>query len=273
MDWAGGLVNWQARSPLLSCIGFFLWGHMKSLVYASPDDSYEVLAARITIVAGEFREMPGVFANVRHSLSRWFFDLIDLEAQMSKHAPLMRKHLDAFLRGRIIGQLKCGRTQLEVSEELGIGQSVISRRWQQFQDDVTAKRNSRSTASEPSRQLSSAAGTTVSRQTMLRRLGHIGLYARRSVRFVPLTATHCRQRLTWSGVHALWTPQQWPCVMFSDGFRFSLQSDSRQTLIWRALGTCYHKENTIELNVTVVQYGSNGEEILLVPELICMFRV
>ncbi|GFU63355.1 transposable element Tcb1 transposase [Trichonephila clavipes] len=46
-----------------------------------------------------------------------------------------RKHLDDFLRGRIIGRQKCGRTQLEVSEELGITQSVISRLWQRFQDD------------------------------------------------------------------------------------------------------------------------------------------
>ncbi|GFT02895.1 transposable element Tcb1 transposase [Trichonephila clavipes] len=33
-----------------------------------------------------------------------------------------RKHLDDFLRDIIIGQLECGRTQLEVSEELGIAQ-------------------------------------------------------------------------------------------------------------------------------------------------------
>ncbi|GFW15725.1 uncharacterized protein TNCV_3582231 [Trichonephila clavipes] len=46
-----------------------------------------------------------------------------------------RKHLDDFLRGRIIGRLECGRTQLEVSEEFGIAQSVISRVWQRFQDD------------------------------------------------------------------------------------------------------------------------------------------
>ncbi|GFW48219.1 transposable element Tcb1 transposase [Trichonephila clavipes] len=44
---------------------------------------------------------------------------------------------------------------------------------------VTAKRNRRSTASDMSRQLSSATGTTVSRQTVYRRSGHIGLYARR----------------------------------------------------------------------------------------------
>ncbi|GFV52116.1 uncharacterized protein TNCV_1093331 [Trichonephila clavipes] len=88
-----------------------------------------------------------------------------------------KKHLDNFLCGRIIGRLECGRTQLEVSEKLGITQSVISRLWQQFQDygnvsrcyspyrpritmlnedrylAVTAKRNRRSTASDLSRQL------------------------------------------------------------------------------------------------------------------------
>ncbi|GFS75947.1 transposable element Tcb1 transposase [Trichonephila clavipes] len=114
--------------------------------------------------------------------------------------------------------------------------------------------NRRSIASDLSRQLSSATGTTVSRQIEYRRLGHIGLYARRPVRCVPLTATHCRLRLTWSREHALWTPPQWSCVMFSDEFRFSLQSDSRRTLIWRAPGTRYHQENTIERH----RYGGAG---------------
>ncbi|GFX25279.1 transposable element Tc1 transposase [Trichonephila clavipes] len=181
-----------------------------------------------------------------------------------------REHLHDFLCGRIIGRLECGRTQLEVSEELGVTQSVISRLWQRIQGDgnvsrcystahprvttpnekryfaVTAKINKRSRASDLSRQLSSATGTTVSRQTMYRCLGHIDLYARKPVRCVPLTAIHCRLRLTWSGEHALWTPQQWCYVMFSDESRFSLQSDSRRTLIWRAPGTRYHQENTIE---------------------------
>ncbi|KFM66312.1 Transposable element Tcb1 transposase, partial [Stegodyphus mimosarum] len=162
-----------------------------------------------------------------------------------------RTHLDDFLHGRIIGRLECERTQLEVSDELGTAQSVISRSWQRFQDDgnvsrrystgrprvttpnedrylpVTAKRNRRSTASDLSRQLSSATGTTISRQTLCRRLGQIGLYARRPVRCVPLAATHCRLRLACSREHALWTLQQWACVMFYDESGFSLQSDSR----------------------------------------------
>ncbi|GFT78416.1 transposable element Tc3 transposase [Trichonephila clavipes] len=45
------------------------------------------------------------------------------------------KHLCDFLRGRIIGRLECGGTQLEVSDELGIDQSVISRLWRRFQND------------------------------------------------------------------------------------------------------------------------------------------
>ncbi|GFX97480.1 transposable element Tcb2 transposase [Trichonephila clavipes] len=102
--------------------------------------------------------------------------------------------------------------------------------------------------------LSSATGTTVSWQTVYRRLRHIGLYARRPVRCVPLSATHCHLRLTWSREHALWTPQQWSCVMFSDKFRFSLHSDSRRTLIWRAPGTSYHQENAIERH----RYGGAG---------------
>ncbi|GFY20990.1 HTH_Tnp_Tc3_2 domain-containing protein [Trichonephila clavipes] len=165
------------------------------------------------------------------------------ECQFSRQGTIMVELLDDW---------NVESTQREVSEELGIAHNVISRLWQRFQDDgnvsmcystgrprvttpnedryltVTSKRNRRSEASDLSLQLSSATGMTVSRQTMYRRLGHIGLYARRPVRCVPLTATHSRVRLTWSREHALWTPQQWSCVMFSDESRFSLQSDSHR---------------------------------------------
>ncbi|KFM64076.1 hypothetical protein X975_00391, partial [Stegodyphus mimosarum] len=138
-----------------------------------------------------------------------------------------RTHLDDFLCGRMIGRLECRLSQLDISDKLGIVQSVMSRLWQPFQDDgnvsrrystgrprvtmrnedrylaVTPKRNRRSTASDLSRQLSTATGTTISRQTVYRRLRQIGLYARRPVRCVPLTATHCRLRLAWSREYAL----------------------------------------------------------------------
>ncbi|GFW05739.1 transposable element Tcb1 transposase [Trichonephila clavipes] len=110
-----------------------------------------------------------------------------------------RKHL-MILRNRIIGRLECGRTQLEVSEKLESPRVSSPGFWQRFQDDgnvsrcystglpelqrrmrtgiylakLPPKRNRRSTASDLSRQLTSATGPTVSRQTVYRRLEHIG---------------------------------------------------------------------------------------------------
>ncbi|GFV08033.1 uncharacterized protein TNCV_1046621 [Trichonephila clavipes] len=51
-----------------------------------------------------------------------------------------RKHLDDFLRGRILERMECERTHLEVSQQLGIAQSVTSKLWQRFQDDGNVSR-------------------------------------------------------------------------------------------------------------------------------------
>ncbi|GFU76597.1 transposable element Tcb1 transposase [Trichonephila clavipes] len=161
-----------------------------------------------------------------------------------------RKHLDDFLHGRIIGRLECGSTQLEVSEELGIAQSVISRLWQRFQDNALfSYRYDRFQAD---------------RVQTLR--GHWSIswsLCCTLVYCVPLTATHCHLRLTWSREHALWILQQWSCVMFSDVSRFSLHSDSRRTLIWRAQLPITTKRTPLNNTVMVVQDGSFGEELIL----------
>ncbi|GFW84912.1 transposable element Tcb1 transposase [Trichonephila clavipes] len=53
--------------------------------------------------------------------------------QCNKHiVKAQRKHLNDFLSGRGVGRVEYGRTQLEVSEELGLTPSVISRLWQRF---------------------------------------------------------------------------------------------------------------------------------------------
>ncbi|GFX19988.1 HTH_Tnp_Tc3_2 domain-containing protein [Trichonephila clavipes] len=134
--------------------------------------------------------------------------------------------------------------------------------------------NRRGTASDLPRRLSSATGTTASRQTMYRRLGHIGLHARRPVRCVPLIATHCRLRLTWSREHALWTPQQWSCVMFSPTSPGLVCSLILAGLKYGELQVPVTTNRTpLNDTVTVVQDDSFGEELFLVPELTCMLRV
>lgn len=66
----GGPVIWPARSPDLNPLDFYLWGHMKSLVYATPVASEEDLIARIAVAAGDIAEKRGVFQRVRESLEK-----------------------------------------------------------------------------------------------------------------------------------------------------------------------------------------------------------
>ncbi|GBL79014.1 hypothetical protein AVEN_48971-1 [Araneus ventricosus] len=66
----GGPVQWPARSPDLSCLNFFCWGQMKTLVYETPADSVKNVVARISVAAREMRNMLGIFQNVRNSIRR-----------------------------------------------------------------------------------------------------------------------------------------------------------------------------------------------------------
>ncbi|GFW71448.1 DUF4817 domain-containing protein [Trichonephila clavipes] len=66
----GGPVHWPPRSPDLSCLDYFFWGQMKSLVYETPVNSAEELVARISAAAGETRNTPEMSSNVRCSMKR-----------------------------------------------------------------------------------------------------------------------------------------------------------------------------------------------------------
>ncbi|GFV39222.1 transposable element Tcb1 transposase [Trichonephila clavipes] len=148
----------------------------------------------------------------------------------------VRRHLDAFTRGRIIGKLEEGRSVTSVAAEFEIAHSIVSRLWRQFQttgtairgfssgrprgttpaDDryivLQARRNRRQTAGEIARHTTQATGRPISRFTVVRRL-HGG-----------------------------------------DESRFSLSSDSHRILIWRERGSRNHPSNIIERD----RYGGRG---------------
>jgi len=46
----GGDVPWPPRSPDLSPLDFFLWGHLKAIVYASPPRSLRQLRQSLVTV-------------------------------------------------------------------------------------------------------------------------------------------------------------------------------------------------------------------------------
>ncbi|GFV99387.1 transposable element Tcb2 transposase [Trichonephila clavipes] len=148
----------------------------------------------------------------------------------------VRRHLDAFTRGRIIGKLEEGRSVTSVASEFGIAHIIVSRLWRQFQttgtairgfssgrprgttpaDDryfiLQARRNRRQTAGEIARHTTQATGRPISRFTVARRL-HGG-----------------------------------------DESRFSLSSDSHRIVIWRERGSRNHPSNIIERD----RYGGRG---------------
>ncbi|GFW50947.1 uncharacterized protein TNCV_3592291 [Trichonephila clavipes] len=66
----GGPAHWPPRSPDLSCLDYFFWGQMKSLVYETPVNSAEELIARISASAREIRNTPEILSNVRRPIKR-----------------------------------------------------------------------------------------------------------------------------------------------------------------------------------------------------------
>ncbi|GFW50421.1 transposable element Tcb1 transposase [Trichonephila clavipes] len=135
----------------------------------------------------------------------------------------VRRHLDAFTRGRIIGKnsypgFSSGRPRGTTPAE---DRYIVSQ----------ARRNRRQTAGEIARHTTQATGRPISRFTVARRLHGGGLFARRPVRCVPLTPAHRRRRSLWCREHRNWRDNEWG--LFTEESRFSLSSDSHRILIWR----------------------------------------
>ncbi|KAJ4434880.1 hypothetical protein ANN_23451 [Periplaneta americana] len=61
----GGPIAWPPRSPDLNPLDFYLWGHLKSLVYSSPVPDLESLRNRIVACSEDIRNTPGVWDRVR----------------------------------------------------------------------------------------------------------------------------------------------------------------------------------------------------------------
>ncbi|GFU48055.1 transposable element Tc3 transposase [Trichonephila clavipes] len=119
---------------------------------------------------------------------------------------------------------------------------------------LQARRNRWQTAGEIARHTTQATGRPISRFTVARRLHGGGLFARRSVRCVPLTPAHRRRRFLWCREHRNWRVNEWGRVLFTDESRFNLSSDSHRILIWRERGSRNHSSNIIERD----RYGGRG---------------
>ncbi|GFV91162.1 transposable element Tcb1 transposase [Trichonephila clavipes] len=154
----------------------------------------------------------------------------------------VRRHLNAFTRGRIIGKLEEGRSVASVAAEFGIAHSIVSRLWRQFQTTGIAIRGFISGRPR---------GTTPAddRGTLSYRPEETGGRQREK----SLDTRH-RRRSLWCREHRNWRNNEWERVLFTDESRFSLSSDSHRILIWRERESRNHPSNIIERD----RYGGRG---------------
>ncbi|XP_071041819.1 uncharacterized protein [Parasteatoda tepidariorum] len=146
---------------------------------------------------------------------------------MSEH-----HRLDEGMRWRIVDRLEEGQSQAQIARELDITPNVISNLWSQFKTSRTvcrrpgqghprattanedrylflsAKRQRTATATQLSRGLAAAIGTSISSKTVSRRLHERGLYARKPVICIPLPLSHKRVRAKWCRENQNWTQLQ-----------------------------------------------------------------
>ena len=64
----GGPIEWPPRSPDLTPLDYYIWGHMKTLVYETKVDSREELRHRIFAAADHIRSHPDSIASAIQSL-------------------------------------------------------------------------------------------------------------------------------------------------------------------------------------------------------------
>ncbi|GFV60377.1 transposable element Tc3 transposase [Trichonephila clavipes] len=162
---------------------------------------------------------------------------------MANNQPV-RRHLDAFTRGRIIGKLDESLSVTSVAADFGIAHSIVSRLWRQFQTKGTATGGSVVVVhEEPHPQMTGTLSYRPEETGGRRREKSLDTRNRRlddRYRVLPwskdCTVVVCLHNALY------------------DESRFSLSSDSHRILIWRERGSSNHPSNIIERD----RYGGRG---------------
>lgn len=84
-QWIGrrGPIEWPARSPDFNPLDFFLWGHLKTVCYATPPASVEDLQQRIE---AECRRItPEMLQNVRRSFEARLYYCMEVDGKQFEH--------------------------------------------------------------------------------------------------------------------------------------------------------------------------------------------
>jgi hypothetical protein len=100
----GGRVNWPARSPNLNPLDFWLWGHLKTLVYSESINDLQVLLQWVENACQEIRVKPGIFDRVATCMRRMAKSFAEIHRNHTQHL-LQRsdEHRPYLSRHRLLG--------------------------------------------------------------------------------------------------------------------------------------------------------------------------
>ncbi|GFU57051.1 transposable element Tcb2 transposase [Trichonephila clavipes] len=157
----------------------------------------------------------------------------------------VRRHLDAFIRGRIIGKLEERRSVTIV---------VVHEEPHPQMTGTLTYRPEETGGRQREKSLDTGDWTTDIAFYRGQKTARWWSVSRRPVRCVPLTPAHRRRRSLWCREHRNWRDNECGRVLFTDESRFSLSSDSHRILIWRERGSRNHPSNIIERD----RYGGRG---------------
>ncbi|GFT02488.1 transposable element Tcb2 transposase [Trichonephila clavipes] len=171
----------------------------------------------------------------------------------------VRRRLDAFTRGRIIGKLEEGLSVTSVAAEFGIAHSIVSRLWRQFQTTGTAIRGFSSGRPRGTTPAEDRYIVLQARRNRRQKAGEIAMIYNTGDWTTDIAFYRCQKtarwwRSLWCRKHRNWRDNEWGRVLFTDESRFSLSSDSHRILIWRERGSRNHPSNIIERD----RYGGRG---------------
>ncbi|GFW90266.1 transposable element Tcb2 transposase [Trichonephila clavipes] len=146
-----------------------------------------------------------------------------------------RRRLPNSLRWRAVGWMEMGLSQADAARRLNVSRSVVQRLWDQYQSEDSVSR--RPVPGRP------RATTPAEDRFLALYEGEEPLLFRSSLQ---TTFKHQEEESPLLRCEIVFTmQQQWASVLFTDGSRFTMESEGR-LLIWREQRTRYHQSNTVE---------------------------
>jgi transposase len=166
-------------------------------------------------------------------------------------------------RWQAVGMHNGGFSHRRVADHFRVNHSIIVRLIQRFRQmgNVTDRPRAgrpRKTTHREDRLISSTTGALrgnlafggrISTRTVIRRLHHQGMRARRPMKRPQLTLRHRHARFDWSHDHLGWTIHTWRRVHWSDESRFLLRPTDGRARVWRQRNTSFQDNHILGTTV------------------------